>query len=61
MVAFRMNKHHINLEAAQKVYHSTKKNVLIVDTFIHLFQYRNVGGKEGYWSYDHMVLLLEHT
>eukprot|EP00957_Ditylum_brightwellii_P206956 15350784-Ditylum_brightwellii.AAC.1 len=57
--AFRQNKNYIDLEAAQRVYHSTKKEDLITDPFICLFQYSNAEGKEGYWSYDHMVLQLE--
>eukprot|EP00957_Ditylum_brightwellii_P109336 8340626-Ditylum_brightwellii.AAC.1 len=58
---FRKNKHYADLEAAQRVYHSTKKKNLITDPFIYLFQYGNADGKEGYWSYDHMVLQLENV
>jgi len=41
------------------VYHSDIKQSLNSDPFIQLFEYGNAEGREGYWSYDHMILQVE--
>ena len=42
-----------------RVYQSSAKKPLEEDPFIKLFEYGNSDGKEGYWTYDHMICQVE--
>eukprot|EP00957_Ditylum_brightwellii_P172113 13103624-Ditylum_brightwellii.AAC.1 len=54
-----MGKQYFDTNAAKKVQMVSDKKPLEEDPFVRLFEYGNAEGKEGYWSYDHMVLQLE--
>jgi hypothetical protein len=56
---YRKGKTYIDKDAAMVVYHTDMKRSLNSDPFIQLFEYGNAEGREGYWSYDHMILQLE--
>jgi hypothetical protein len=56
---YRKGKTYMDKDAAMAVYHSDMKQSLNSDPFIQLFEYGNAEGREGYWSYDHMILQLE--
>ena len=56
---YRKGKHYFDVKAAKRILSKTEKGDLEDDPFIRLFQYGNSDGKEGYWSYDHMVIQLE--
>jgi hypothetical protein len=56
---FREGKKYQDTLAALKVNKKEEKLPLATDPFIRLFEYGNAEGKEGYWSYDHMVLQQE--
>eukprot|EP00957_Ditylum_brightwellii_P116852 8913443-Ditylum_brightwellii.AAC.1 len=55
-----MGKKYFDTKAAMAVNGCEMKKPLEDDPVIKLFEYRNVDGKEGYWSYDHMVLQSEN-
>jgi hypothetical protein len=55
----RRGKCYTDVKAAMRIHLTANKKDLEEDPFIRLFEYGNVDGKEGYWTYDHMVLQLE--
>ena len=57
--AYRKNKFYHDKEAAATIKKNHKKSDLLEDPFVRFFEYGNVEGKEGYWTYEHMVLQLE--
>ena len=56
---FRRGKKYVDKRAANAVFGTDEKKELDEDPFIRYFVYGNADGKEGYWSYDHMILQLE--
>ena len=56
---FRRGKKYVDKMAANAVFGTDEKKELDKDPFIRYFVYGNADGKEGYWSYDHMILQLE--
>eukprot|EP00978_Attheya_sp_CCMP212_P012664 scaffold31668_cov55-Attheya_sp.AAC.5 len=57
---YRRGKKYKDFDAAAKVMKQEEKAKLVeTDTFVCLFEYGNVEGKEGSWSYDNMILQLE--
>eukprot|EP00978_Attheya_sp_CCMP212_P024028 scaffold74802_cov56-Attheya_sp.AAC.1 len=57
--AYRHEKKYKDIHAAVNVNRKESKDPLESDPFIRLFEYGNAEGKEGYWTYDNMVLQLE--
>jgi hypothetical protein len=57
--AFRDGKSYVDISAAKNINGTEKKSDLDEDPFVQFFEYGTADGKQGYWSYDHMILQLE--
>eukprot|EP00957_Ditylum_brightwellii_P195070 14863534-Ditylum_brightwellii.AAC.1 len=57
--AFRAGKSYVDTRAAKNINGTEMKVHLDEDLFVQLFEYGSAEGKQGYWSYDHMILQLE--
>jgi len=57
--AFRAGKSYVDTRAAKNINGTEMKVHLDEDPFVQLFEYGSADKKQGYWSYDHMILQLE--
>ena len=57
---YRSGTHYNDEEAENTINKSPLKPPLTIDPFVRMLKYGNSEGKEGYWSYYHMIIQFEY-